>query len=247
MIAPELDDILENRCRQMAHKRVPSLNCSADAIALCSDKWKFFEFCERRGWPSIPTALIADIRMPWQPCVVKRRDGAGSFEMQVVRTPLAWQQLASAGNAQRFLAQPWIAGRPISVAAFYAQGSLQHLLPVAEQRISTDEKFQYLGGEIPATIGSYLSAAIADLMTQLGQAIPGLHGYVGADFIAPSESESPLLVEINPRLTTSYVGYRALCTGNVAAWLRDPSHLPGPTFRGSVRFAANGQLLEPLG
>jgi predicted ATP-grasp superfamily ATP-dependent carboligase len=39
--------------------------------------------------------------------------------------------------------------------------------------------------------------------------IPGLAGYVGIDLLLPDGGD-PLIVEINPRLTTSYVGYRRI-------------------------------------
>ena len=48
--------------------------------------------------------------------------------------------------------------------------------------------------------------------------ISGLWGFVGVDLIlgADAEGREDLAIEINPRLTTSYVGLRALLHGNLA-------------------------------
>ncbi|MCK5120689.1 MAG: ATP-grasp domain-containing protein, partial [Methylococcales bacterium] len=48
----------------------------------------------------------------------------------------------------------------------------------------------------------------------------GLWGYVGIDIIQP-ELNDPWVVEINPRLTTSYVGINQALDFNVAAAVLD--------------------------
>ena len=62
--------------------------------------------------------------------------------------------------------------------------------------------------------------------------MPGLLGYVGVDLVLgdAADGSRDYAIEINPRLTTSYVGLRALADFNIAeAMLR----------------AANGPRLEP--
>jgi predicted ATP-grasp superfamily ATP-dependent carboligase len=46
------------------------------------------------------------------------------------------------------------------------------------------------------------------------ECVPGLAGYVGVDVVL---GERDWVIEINPRLTTSYVGLRALAEDNLAA------------------------------
>src|SRR5690606_33405771 len=49
------------------------------------------------------------------------------------------------------------------------------------------------------------------LVNRVGQANPGLAGYVGVDMIlVDGDPQRPVIVEINPRLTTSYLGYARL-------------------------------------
>jgi predicted ATP-grasp superfamily ATP-dependent carboligase len=80
-------------------------------------------------------------------------------------------------------------------------------------------------------------------------ALPDLGGYVGADVVLgeANDGSTDWLIEINPRLTTSYLGLRALAEGNLAQLLvrvargeqtAAPRWRPGP-----VRFLADGTIL----
>ncbi len=53
------------------------------------------------------------------------------------------------------------------------------------------------------------------LINQVAKAIPGLWGYIGIDIVQP-EHGLALIVEINPRLTTSYPGIAQALGINVA-------------------------------
>jgi predicted ATP-grasp superfamily ATP-dependent carboligase len=75
--------------------------------------------------------------------------------------------------------------------------------------------------------------------------LPNLAGYVGFDVVVPFDSpRQPLIVEINPRLTTSYLGYRALADDNLAERLlaSAPSHIPICWKSGSVAFLPDGSI-----
>ena len=45
-------------------------------------------------------------------------------------------------------------------------------------------------------------------------AIPGMKGYVGVDLVL--SNDSVWLIEINPRVTTSYIGLRQILSANLA-------------------------------
>jgi tyramine---L-glutamate ligase len=59
----------------------------------------------------------------------------------------------------------------------------------------------------------------AALAQRIAVAIPGLWGYVGVDFV--QTADGPLVLEVNPRLTTSFCGLRAALGVNVAALVLD--------------------------
>src|SRR5205823_3360911 len=84
-------------------------------------------------------------------------------------------------------------------------------LAPAAQHVSNDGRFRYLGGTIPLPAG--LAERAIRVAQQTIDCVPGLRGYVGVDIVL---GETDWLIEINPRLTTSYVGLRALAEGNLA-------------------------------
>jgi len=77
-----------------------------------------------------------------------------------------------------------------------------------------DGRFQYLGGRLP--IAPDLAARAVRIATAAVRCVPGLLGYVGVDVVLGDDSRD-WAIEINPRLTTSYVGLRALAKFNLAA------------------------------
>jgi predicted ATP-grasp superfamily ATP-dependent carboligase len=116
------------------------------------------------------------------------------------------------------------------------------VFPPADQLLSDDGRFAYRGGRIPAANTNH--AALQETARRACLAVPGLRGYVGVDLIVPAKESAPVIVvEINPRLTTSYLGYRALTQGNLAEWLLCPAHYGQPiTWRpGTVVFDSSGK------
>lgn len=242
VIAPELDGSLGNRCRQLRRAGIDCLNCTDQAIALCGDKFALFRHCQSHGIPTIDTHVAGAARLGF-PCVVKRRDGAGSTDMRLMRSQQEWDEFFAIREIAAYLVQPYVFGRALSVAAIIHQGKPQVVLPVAEQRLSRDGRFQYQGGSIPARDVEQPRAE--ELIHHVVATLPGLHGYVGFDVIVPADHSDHLrLVEINPRLTTSYVGYRRICRENLASWLLQPDLARRPQFSGSIVFDADGRVRE---
>ena len=72
--------------------------------------------------------------------------------------------------------------------------------------------FQYEGGVIPLEHHQrHLAMAYARRAVSL---VPGLRGYIGVDMVL-TENQG-YVIEINPRLTTSYVGLRQVININLA-------------------------------
>jgi hypothetical protein len=121
-------------------------------------------------------------------------------------------------------------------------------LPACGQTLSTDGRFAYLGGYTP--LAPTLGERAARLARRGVAALPPALGYIGFDLVL-GESErgqDDVIVEVNPRLTTSYVGLRAACRANLGeAMLRVASgQSPGPLRFGSevVRFTASGDVFR---
>jgi predicted ATP-grasp superfamily ATP-dependent carboligase len=80
--------------------------------------------------------------------------------------------------------------------------------------LSTDGRFQYRGGQVP--IAPELVHRAQALAERAVRTVEGLRGYVGVDLVLGETADSDAVIEINPRLTTSYVGLRALAEFNLA-------------------------------
>jgi predicted ATP-grasp superfamily ATP-dependent carboligase len=83
--------------------------------------------------------------------------------------------------------------------------------------LSDDGRFHYLGGTLP--LPSPLGMRAIKLGRRAVEAMPGLRGYVGVDLVLgdAADGSGDFAIEINPRLTTSYLGLRMLAQDNLAA------------------------------
>ena len=217
VIAPELDNILTQRVRALREAGV-------DVIAP-TDNWLDLLSCKRiltlHGVPMIPTFPLEQDEphvFSSDYAVIKPSFGAGSQTISVVpvsdveklRTPPKTHPL------EELIVQPYIPGTAVSVGVICNSLGERTVLPVAQQMLSDDGYLRYEGGVIPWR-GEAVKQVYALVRRCLDQ-IDGLQGYIGFDFVVPDASpEEPLLVEINPRLCTSYIGYRQLTDDNLAA------------------------------
>jgi predicted ATP-grasp superfamily ATP-dependent carboligase len=135
--------------------------------------------------------------------MVKPRFGAGSQGIRIVNAP---GQQSRPGEDE--IIQPLMPGYAASVA-FLIGPSQSVSLPTCAQYL--DDQFHYLGGSTPLP-AELATRAIAIARSAIAS-IPGLCGYISVDVVL---GERAWAIEINPRLTTSYLGLRQLCAGNLA-------------------------------
>lgn len=241
MIAPETNGELLKRALQFQlvndiepprASRRRFLGASERAIMLASDKLPLAAWLHEQSIPTPETLPFnpADRQsgVRWQgPTIIKRRDGAGSQNMFLVRDGFelwnARHELGRLNEPETFIQQPFIAGQALSVALLIAEdGSVLEVFPVAEQHFRNEVHFQYLGGRVPANISPESAVAVQKLAERTCRAVPGLTGYVGCDIVLPDDQPlEPVLIEINPRLTSSYLGYRRLTNNNIPSRLLD--------------------------
>ena len=136
--------------------------------------------------------------------------------------------------------QRYVRGRAASVSLL-ADGRRAVALAVNAQRVSASSDFSYRGGSTP--FDHPLAAAAVDAAVRTCAALPGLRGYVGVDVVL-TDAEA-VVIEVNPRLTTAYLGVRAALDDNVAALALAACDgiLPEqPVAVRRVRFTATGQV-----
>jgi tyramine---L-glutamate ligase len=247
VIAPEFDGLLAERCRWVLEAGGRLLGPSPVGVEWTADKLALARLLEGQHVPT-PPCYPADTAPPLPlPVVLKPRDGAGSQATCLVKKWTEFRDLREHMRAERpraeFVLQPFAPGRPASVAFLLGPGQEVALAPAA-QHLSDDGRFRYEGGTVP--LPPQLAARAVRLGLRAVRAVPDLRGYVGVDLVLgePTDGSADRVIEINPRLTTSYLGLRALARTNLAAaMLRavrgEPvgqlTWLPGP-----VHFRADG-------
>jgi predicted ATP-grasp superfamily ATP-dependent carboligase len=266
MIAPESDGILTEmllRLQTGPWKSVTSLNLTAELATILSDKKRSSEWLEAHQILTPPTITIRDpnqIRTrdrgsscglnsdASQEWILKPRDGVGCDQVQIVDlSERSAQRLADDQHPEDdWILQPKVSGRACSIGLI-GKGNRQAeiLLPADQQMEVADRKLHYVGGRIPC------SPEHADRVTRVAEqvrnALGGFRGYLGIDLIVPEglfDDPSAVVIEVNPRLCTSYTGYRSLCRLNLAEQILDPdsSLVSGAAnwLSGSVTFQPDG-------
>src|SRR5690606_26341811 len=140
-------------------------------------------------------------------------------------------------------------GVPASVAFLCGP---THRVPLAacRQHLTDDGRLGYLGGSL--LWETDLAVRATNLAARALAAMPPAHGYVGVDLVLgdADDGSQDVVIEINPRLTKSYVGLRALTRDNLAhAMLEIAAGREFiPQFRlDPLEFSANGSVRRPLG
>ncbi|MFI3135985.1 MAG: ATP-grasp domain-containing protein, partial [Methylococcaceae bacterium] len=231
LIAPEFSGILQGLTEQVEAAGKRLLSSSSIAVALTANKYRTFQHLQANGIASIHTALLHDHTVYQSGCwVIKPIDGAGCTSTWRVDSAAEFAAtLAKIDDLQQFIIQPYIAGQAMSLSCLFYQGQ-GWVLCVNEQRLTLQERYFTL---LACQVNTQpITSAQQALVTAIAQAIPGLHGYVGIDFIQMPEGTAEdaaeqWLVEINPRLTSSYAGlHRALGLNVVELVLQLGQHAP---------------------
>ena len=212
VIAPEFDGILEERCRWAAQAGAILLGPSPDAVALCADKLALAQHWQTNGVPT-PPAKLFDRGAFVPPMVVKPRDGAGSNDTVLLSTQAELERFVPSANA---IVQPYYGGTPMSLVTLIGPGQTVQFVPCFQRMEIRDGHFDYRGGS--TCHDPNLANRARNLAARALRGIEGLAGYVGVDFVlGPMDAA----IEINPRLTTSYIGLRRLCQQNLMEALID--------------------------
>jgi predicted ATP-grasp superfamily ATP-dependent carboligase len=247
VIAPESGWALHDRCRWVNEAGGRLLGPDLEAVRLTGVKWALCNHWARVGVPT-PVTVPFGVTWPPFPVVLKPDIGAGSYATHLARNAQDAKEAFYAFQAEglhedEVIVQAYVPGRPASVAFLVGPRETVSLQPTF-QLLSADGRFRYEGGELP--IRPDLAARAVALGRRAIDCVPGLLGYVGVDLILgeAADGSQDFAIEINPRLTTSYVGLRRLADFNLAeAMLRVATGGPVGELRwmpGRVRFRPDG-------
>lgn len=237
IIAPESDRLSEQWALKILTTGIRSLGCSPGAIQLCSDKLALSRHLNKHRVPTPATVPFEQVKQwPASPQrIFKPRWGAGCEHTFVCRSD---QMPDAMHHPQNIIVQPYLPGLAAS-ASFLIHEQQIIALPPGQQIIESGRQLSYLGGRIP--LDDDLAQRAVALGKRAIQTIPGLHGWVGVDLILDDKPVGDQVIEINPRLTMSYVGLRAICEHNLAAAWLDPDAPLSFTPRQRVSFDWSGR------
>jgi predicted ATP-grasp superfamily ATP-dependent carboligase len=258
LVAPEIGGCLERIAARVERKGKRLLGPGAAAIRRASDKAGLSRRFARRDVPHPVTRVLrpgadaaAEARTIGFPVVVKPGRGAGCSGVCLART---WRNLRKAidvaGRARAggsVLLQRYVPGTAASVSLL-SDGRRSVALSVNAQSVRASNRFSYHGGRTP--FDHPLAARAIDVSVRACSALSGLRGYIGVDLVL-TESEA-IVIEVNPRLTTAYLGVRSALSGdagngaNIAAMIiaacdGDLPVVP-PALR-RVRFTSAGRIV----
>ena len=248
VIAPELNGQLIACCQAVREAGGRLLGPSPAALEICCDKHATAEALRAAGVPAPEGILLnpseaAPASFPF-PAVLKPCDGAGSQDVLLLRSRPSEAEWPRRKTSQRL--ECFCPGVATSVALLVGSRAA-YTLPPCRQHLSDDGHFTYQGGSLP--LNSHLAARAAALGRRAGAAVPGLFGYVGVDLVLGTDTSGrdDVVIEINPRLTTSYLGLRKLANANLAQALLDVAAQRQPELSFApqqVRFNAQGEVFD---
>ncbi len=227
LIAPELDNSLQ-RWAEVLRSQANRLLISDDRFLRGSnDKWALSQTLRVGNIRHPETFQLSEFdrqnyesRTPNNGWVIKRRFGAGSVEMRCVPHAVDVEAFGSSVAAtgsvlDDWIVQPWIEGAHVSVGLI--AGEQMQVLPLMEQRFASMHDKNaggYIGGRGPVkqVPESHVQRVAVDTIRCLeGQPL----GWIGIDMIVEHDGEL-CVIEVNARMTSSFLGYRQLYGSQLA-------------------------------
>jgi predicted ATP-grasp superfamily ATP-dependent carboligase len=216
LIAPESDGALAELTSMAERLQKMILGCRCSAVRVAADKYQTYQTLKHHHIRTIPAYLYQE----WQPTqgnwVAKPIDGAGCADTAIFDDESQldiWMQ----GRKDTHIIQPLQVGIAASFSMLCKDGKA-YLLACNRQKITMQAGQIVYEGSVLNALAQYQEPF--DLVAQsIAQAITGLSGYVGVDLVV--DGDDIYVVEINPRLTTSYVAMHQACGANPARMLLD--------------------------
>lgn len=224
VVAPETGGLLA-----ALHDAVPShrwIGCDGESIRIAASKHQTLARLHACGLAT-PLDFATDAGV--QRWVVKPDDGAGSLctrrygDRQAARAD--WEQRGQRGESASM--EAWVEGDSLSLSLLVSRDGIE-LLGVNRQRLAVDADgaVSLIGVDIAvdraavehavAAIDRAQRQALEMTARAVCAAMPGLGGFVGIDLVWHA-AYGPVVIEVNPRVTSAYVGMSAALGRNLAA------------------------------
>lgn len=195
-IAPETGGVLERLTRLLGSSGTAWIGPDAETVRIAASKIRTARLLEEHGVPTVPTYRVDELPVGVPPpFITKPDDGAGCLETRL------WNVLPAGLVDPGIVVQPFIEGVPASLC-IACDDKRAVLLSANRQHIEIRDASLHLSG---VTVGAIEdNGRLCRLAQAVLGAMPGLRGIIGVDLILTPAR--PMVVDVNPRLTTSYVG-----------------------------------------
>jgi tyramine---L-glutamate ligase len=203
-IAPETDGVLERLNSMILAQGVRLLGCSVEAVGQTASKLATADRLRAHGIEAALTVRADDAipssRNGW---IVKPDDGVGSEDVWAASTAAELRQCLQ--RVPDPIVQPLVSGDAISLSLLCTTRANRVLACNRQMQVFRRRRLRQVGVEVN---GAHAHAVrLSALAGDICAVIPGLKGYVGVDLILTDTG--PVVLEINPRLTTAYAGLSA--------------------------------------
>jgi predicted ATP-grasp superfamily ATP-dependent carboligase len=229
VIAPETEGILQLLVESVEQTDVASLNCPASIIGKVVDKAFLQASLKKLGVPAPETIVfsvadgVEEIKRAIHgrlrfPLIFKPSNDVSCCRLSVVRSESqvagAVGKIKKGSSSKRFVAQELIKGAAASVS-LVSTGSDALSISLNRQDVTIgapDAISSYNGGLVP--FDHPLRPRAFAVAEKIVKSFRDLRGYVGVDLVLTEEEA--VAIEVNPRLTTSYIGLRRVVNFNLA-------------------------------
>ena len=216
LIAPETDNCLASTIGWIGDDQHKLVSPSLDFVLATSNKNHLADRLIAHGFDNVPQGMPLDrflkLSQPqqadWLPIVGKPADGAGSEGIKFFASPEAYQTwLAQLPTNQQsnYRVEQFIAGVPASIAIVCQLGAEPVFFPAMKQILHPQPVGEYLRSEDSLSSAQQLRAK--KLAAQALNCLPETTGFLGFDIVLShsNDSSQDVLIEINPRITMSYL------------------------------------------
>lgn len=215
LIAPETEGILAFWCHFFSQQGKVLATSAQVAVEICQDKFRTCELLQNSAIACVPSRLFnASPVSNDTKSVIKANTSVGCDEVYFVESKQHWQNMQLKLKPEgEYIVQPYIPGKALSLSCLFYQGQA-YFICCNEQHININQQqFELLACTV--NVQQEKAQYYQILCQQIATAIPSLFGYAGIDFIQTETGEN-LILEINPRLTSSYAGIKEALGINVA-------------------------------
>lgn len=218
VVAPESDGILARLVRAVREAGGRVLAPTDRVIEVASDKQATIDLLAARGIP-VPAGrtLATGESMPARfhmPAVRKARFGCGGEGLEI----LSSRDVPPAAQATRL--EAFVGGTPVGVSCLCGPRAVDALPPL-RQVFTGGSAPRYLGGD-PLTFDA-VAARATGLARRAAAALGADAGWLGVDMILGDRDDGrdDRVLEVNPRVTTSFVGLARLFSRSLVAAMID--------------------------